>query len=251
MSLPLQDSLNVNLRYEASLDDFSTQSFVPIIDAIQKLSAGSLRELLIVGGHGFGKTHLASAIYRFYTSTTTHTAISIHLGELIEKDLHAESLTGLEMFDLLIIDDLQLIKHSYDWQAALFHLINRVRDAGKQMLFFSDSPAREIHIGLLDLQTRLSLIPMLHLPSHDDINEREVLISTILKHKNWRLPEPIFDYLLHEGPRNAGDIITVLDHIAPLLTNLSRNQVPKKTISEAKAVIERETFVLEVVDYHA
>lgn len=55
--------------------------------------------------------------------------------------------------------------------------------------------------------------------------------------------------MLDSGPRNAGDMIQVLDQISPLLTHLSRVQVPKKTIDEAKSIIERETFLLEISEH--
>ncbi len=244
-----QASLNIDIRQEASLDDFKSKGFRPILDAIDKLVEGTLRELFIVGGYGFGKTHLANAIHDTYTKRTGRMAISLHLAELIEQDPHATALVGLEMFDLIIIDDLQLVRHSYEWQEGLFHLINRIREHQKQILYLADNPARELQIGLLDLHTRLSLAPMLNLPSHDDIDDRKVLVDTILKKKNWRLPDEICDYLVQEGPRNAGDINTVLKHITPLLTRLSRVQIPKKTITEAKNIILRETFMLEIVEH--
>ena len=63
MTQAIQDSLNLDIRPEASLEDFQSSSYRPILDAIDKLVQGSLRELFIVGDSGFGKTHLASAIY--------------------------------------------------------------------------------------------------------------------------------------------------------------------------------------------
>ena len=54
--------------------------------------------------------------------------ISLNLTELIEQDPHATALVGLEMFDLIIVDDLQMVRHSYEWQEGLFHLINRLRE---------------------------------------------------------------------------------------------------------------------------
>ncbi|MPW64552.1 chromosomal replication initiator DnaA [Moraxella catarrhalis] len=248
MTQAIQDSLNLDIRPEASLEDFQSSSYRLILDAIDKLVQGSLRELFIVGDSGFGKTHLASAIYGHYTSMTSKMVISLNLTELIEQDPHATALVGLEMFDLIIVDDLQMVRHSYEWQEGLFHLINRLREHQKQILYLADDPARELQIGLLDLHTRLSLAPMLTLPDNDDINDRRILLEIILKKKNWKLPEEIFDYLLEEGPRNAGDINTVLDHIRPLLTRLSRVQIPKKTITEAKQIILHETFVLEIGD---
>ncbi|USZ15204.1 DnaA/Hda family protein [Moraxella sp. FZLJ2107] len=241
-----QDSLNIDIRQEISLADFSSAGYRPIIDAVARLVDGSLRELFIVGGKGFGKTRLASAIYDHYVKQTQKMAISLHLDELIDEDPHATALAGLEMFDLIIIDDLQLVRQNYEWQEGLFHLINRIHEHKKQLLYFADDTARELELSLHDLHTRLSLAPMLNMPDHDDINDRKILIDTILKKKNWRLPEEILDYLLHEGPRNAGDINIVLSHITPLLTRLSRVQIPKKTITEAKNIILRETFMLEV-----
>lgn len=246
MTQAIQNSLNLDIRPEASLDDFRSESFRPILDAIDKLVHGSLRELFLVGALGFGKTHLANAIYDHFTSMTGKSAISLNLSELIEEDPHATALVGLEMFDLIIVDDLQLVRLSYEWQEGLFHLINRIREHQKQILYFADDTARELQIGLLDLHTRLSLAPMLTLPDHDDIEDRRILLDTILKKKNWKLPTEIFDYLLHEGPRNAGDINTVLDQIRPLLTRLSRVQIPKKTITEAKNLILHQTFLLEI-----
>lgn len=254
MSKTLQDSasnfdlINLDLRPEITLGDFQSASFRPILEAITKLSDGKLHELFIVGDRGFGKTHLANAIYNEYTRHTGKMVINLNLSEVIEQDPHAESLVGLELFDLIIIDDLQLVRHKQEWQEGLFHLINRIREHRKQILYFATMPARELQIGLLDLQTRLSLAPMLTLPDNNDVEDRRILINTILKKKNWRLPAEIFEYLVVEGPHNAGGIISVLEFIKPLFTKLSRVQIPKKTINEAKEIILRETFMLEIAD---
>lgn len=249
MNPPTQDSFNFEIRTEASLDDFGTRGFAPIIEALHKLANGSLRELFITGSYGAGKTHLANALYQYYTKTTHKTAVSLLLGELIEQDPHAETLAGLEMFDMIIIDDVQLVRHSYEWQEGMFHLINRVRERGKQMLFFADHNPRELQIGLLDLTTRLTLAPLLPMPTYSNDSDRSILIHTILRRKNWQLPDEILAYLLENGPRNAGDIIAVLNHIIPHLTHLTRVQLPKKTINEINNIIDRETFLLEVTDH--
>lgn len=245
----IQPSLNLDLKQDATLSDFHGKGYLPVLNAVREFGLGNLREIFIVGAHGFGKTHLATAIYRDYTKTYKKSAISLTLGDMIDSDDNASALTGLEMFDLIIIDDLQLIHRSHEWQEGLFHLINRVREQNKQMIFLANSPARELDIGLLDLVTRLSLAPTFHLPTNEDTEDRKALLGSILKRKNWRLPEQIFEYMLGHGPRNAGGMIQVLDKISPLLTHLSRVQVPKKTIDEAKHIIEKETFLLEISEH--
>ena len=246
---PSQPSLNLAIRQDTSLYDFASQGYMPVISAINKLCDGELSELFIFGSQGLGKTHLALAIYGTYTKRGGN-AIILSLRELIDgEDNDVSALVGLEMFDLIILDDIQSVAKNHEWQEGLFHLINRVREKQKQFVFLADKPSRELDIELMDLVTRLSLAPALKLPNGDELADRIAIINSILRRKNWRLPDEILNYLIDEGPRNAGGIVSVLDRISPLLTHLTRVQVPKKTIEEAKMIITKETFLLEVGDY--
>ncbi|MDO4700747.1 MAG: DnaA/Hda family protein [Moraxella sp.] len=241
-----QPSLNLAIRQDTSLYDFVSQGYTPIIAAINKLCDGDLSELFIYGGKGFGKTHLALAIYGTYSKRGDN-AVILSLKEMVGRQSDdVNVLVGLETFDLIILDDIQSIAQNHEWQEALFHLINRVRKEKKQLIFLADKPARELDIHMLDLTTRLSLAPALKLPNGEDLADRIAIINSILRRKNWRLPEEILTHLIDEGPRNAGGIIAVLDSIASLLTHLTRVQVPKKTIEEAKSIIERKTLLLEL-----
>lgn len=242
-----QPSFNLDVRQEASLDDFDAQHYHSIVQAVKKLCLGELTELYIFGEKYVGKTHLALSIYNTYTANQKN-AISLSLAELIDEG-DVDALNNLELFDLVILDDLQAISNNDTWQEALFHLINRIRAQHKQLVFLADNPARELDIELLDLVTRLSLTPMLELSSSTNESDRASLLNAILRRKSWRLPEGIFEYLVKEGPHTAGEMLTVLESISPLLTNLSRPQVPKKIIEEAKAIIERKTLLLEISRY--
>lgn len=242
-----QPSFNLDVRQEASLDDFDAENYTSITQAVHKLCLGQLSELYIFGEKYVGKTHLALSIYNTYVANEK-SAISLSLIDLIDDD-DVDALNNLEMFDLIILDDIQAISGNYVWQEAMFHLINRIREQHKQLVFLADSPARELDIELLDLVTRLSLAPMIKLPSSALESDRIALLHTILRRKNWRLPDSIFDYLVKEGPHTAGEIIAVLDSISPLLTHLTRPQVPKKTIEEAKSIIQRKTVLLEISRY--
>ena len=46
MTQAIQDSLNLDIRPEASLEDFQSSSYRPILDAIDKLVQGSLSVIL-------------------------------------------------------------------------------------------------------------------------------------------------------------------------------------------------------------
>lgn len=241
-----QPSLNLTIRQDTSLHDFASQGYTPIISAINKLCDGDLSELFIYASKGFGKTHLALAIYGTYVRRGGN-AVILSIKDMIDEQKDDVSiLTGLETFDLIILDDVHSLADNPEWQEGLFHLINRARNASKQLVFLADKPARELNIPLLDLVTRLSLAPSLRLPDGENLSDRIAIINSILRRKNWRLPEDVLTHLINEGPRNAGGIVLVLDSIASLLTHLTRVQVPKKTIEEVKSIIERETVLLEV-----
>ena len=240
-----QPSLDVDIHDYTNLADFDSVGYAPILSAIDQLIDGRIKELFIIGAQGAGKTHLAAAIYDRYTEQG-YTAISLSLGAMVAGD--ANALAGLETFDLVILDDVQAVAGNPEWQEGLFHLINRIRKQGVQLIFLADNPARELNITLLDLVTRLSLTPALHMPDGTDEEDRAAVLASILRHRSWRLPDTLTNHMIQDGPKNAGGMIKVLEQLAPMLTHLSRPKLSKKAINTAKSIIERETLLLEIGD---
>lgn len=246
---PFQPSLDyLDVRQDASLDDFTGAGFLPVITAIKALFEGKLGELFIIGDEGVGKTHLALAILNHY-SQQDPSAVCLSLSEVIKNGDDTMVLMGLETFELIILDDVQAVCGHADWEEALFHLINRIREDQKSVIFIANSPSMELPILLPDLRTRLSIPPAMRLPTGEDITDRTCVIHAILRRKNWRLPDDILHHLIDKGPQNAKDIVSVLDSISPLLTHLSRVQVPKKITEDVKALINEQTLSLEIMRY--
>lgn len=244
-----QSALDLDVQEESQLSDFRSMGYQAVVIAAQKLCQGELSEIFIYGKKGSGKSHLALAIYNEYT-TTGKTAISLSLDKMIESEGDdALALQGLQLFDLVILDDVNAVARSHEWQEGLFHLINEVRREQKQLVFLANNPARELDIPLLDLLTRLSLAPAFKLPDGDNPADREAMLKSILRRKNWRLPPVIFDHLVSDGPYNATDMMSVLDSISPLFTGLTRASVSKKTLEDAKKIINKQTLLLELGGY--
>lgn len=240
-----QPSLNVDIHDYTNLADFNSVGYEPILSAINQLIDGNIQELFIIGAKGVGKTHLAAAIYDRYIERG-RSAMSVSLGQMVSGDTSA--LAGLEMFDLIILDDVQVVANSHEWQEGLFHLINRTRKQGVQLIFLADNPARELNIALLDLVTRLSLTPALYMPDGADEADRIAVLTSILRHRNWRLPDVLIHHIIQDGPKSAGDMVKILEKLTPVLTHLNRPKLSKKTIDSAKSIIERETLLLEIGD---
>lgn len=244
--MPTQLSLeHIDVKQAASLDDFCSSGFVPVLSAVQELIKGNVPELYVFGESGSGKSHLLSAIYRHYTQAG-RTAIFLSMAELIETETQA--LFGLEMFNLIMIDDIQLIKHKDDWQEALFHLINRGRQANCQFIYAANAPPTTLGFSLLDLITRLSQALNFRLPDGVDIEDRRALLASLLRQKGWQLPPAITDCLINEGPHHVGDMMQVLNAIIPHF-NHTRGKLSTKQLESLKDAIRQQSFLIELTDF--
>lgn len=240
---------HLDVRDNANLDDFAMPIFTPIINTVQELIGGNVRELYLFGEQGSGKTHLLSSIHQAYQKTYGGQKLSMFLSvkELLGAD--TQMLVGLEQFSLLLIDDIQLLAGRKDWQEALFHLINRMRSRQNQMIFTASVPVRELDFALLDLITRLSQALAMAMPAGDEVEERLLMIQILLKKRGLRLPDEVIDELAQVGPHHIGDILTVLEFIVPQIHQIKiRGKLSKKMLDDIKSAIIYQSFMTEVAD---
>ncbi|MDO5652313.1 MAG: DnaA/Hda family protein [Moraxella sp.] len=240
-----QLSLPLEIVSDASLHDFHAPGFVPVLNAIEGTLQGQFRELYLFGERGTGKSHLLSAIYTQY-NTLQKTAIFLPLAQIIHTD--PQALTGLEMFNAVLLDDIQHMIGRRDWQEALFHLINRSFEHNTQLILTANAPLRELGFELLDLSTRLGQMLTVGFPDGSDLADRKALLQSIQRQKGWQFPDSILEHLLNEGPSRTGDILKVLTEISPYFTHLSKSALTKKALEEVKHIINEQSLLLELED---
>jgi chromosomal replication initiator protein len=122
-------------------------------------------QLYLHGGSGLGKTHLLHAICNHISNTKPHLKICIttanaFMSEMIvaiqEKRDSQFRRKYTELVDVLIIDDIHELKNKSRTQTEFFHIFNELQSKGKQLIFTSDKPPKEID-GIEDrIKTRLS-----------------------------------------------------------------------------------------------
>ena len=240
-----QLSLNLDIKHDASLSDFSGPGWMSIIDAVRQLHVGLIGQLYLFGSPATGKSHLLSAICESFVEMDK-SAICLSLNELIHTDVNV--LSSLETFDVIAIDDLEILEQSSQWQEALFHLINRSREGQRQLLFAANKPAGELPFQLTDLLSRLSQAPTFKVPNGRDLADRQALLQSILRRRGWQFDERIIDYLLNEGPHRIGAMMVVLNYIQPMFSNLGRSNISKAVINDAMRTIDEQTLVAELAD---
>jgi len=118
--------------------------------------------LFIYGESGLGKTHLLYAIRHAVETKYPHFKViyvkgSEFTNELIEAIQHGKNVEFREKYrgvDFLLMDDVQFIAGRPSTQEEYFNTYNTLFELGKQIVFTSDRPPKDIHSLEDRLRTR-------------------------------------------------------------------------------------------------
>jgi DnaA family protein len=145
--------LRVQLRDDATFENFYSSDAQEFASQI-KLSAAGVGEqsIFVSGAAGSGCSHLLQAACHEAESKGLN-SVYLPLDELVNySPAIFDSLEGLP---LIALDNVQSIAGLPEWEEALFHLFNRVRDSGGRMLFAANNTPDQLGIQLPDLLSRL------------------------------------------------------------------------------------------------
>ena len=114
--------------------------------------AAKYNPLFIHGPSGLGKTHLLYAIAndcakRYKSSRIIYLKGEEFVNQFVESLADKDQSTFREKYrncDMLLIDDIQFIAGKKSTQEELFHTFNALYEAGKQIVFTSDRPPKDI-----------------------------------------------------------------------------------------------------------
>lgn len=236
---------HIDVQEDARLEDFAGRQFLPILSSAYDLLYDRVREFFVFGAEGSGKSHLMTAIFNAYQEQGGM-GIVLSMNQLVGMDTQA--LMGLEMFELIILDDIHLLGGHQDWQEAVFHLINRSRANNRKLIYTANCPPDELPFALPDLLTRLSQVLNFSLPISQTSEERYALVSSILRKKGWQLPKTVMDELALAGPHHVGDMMTVIGNIVPYFGYKNRWRLSPKMLEQLKIAIKEQSLLVEIAD---
>lgn len=209
-----QLQLDIQPYLDAKISDFAGPSWAPIIDNVRQLHAGLIKQFYLYGEAGTGKSHLLSAICDSYLDVGK-TAIKVSLLELL--DAPVEAIQTLHMYDLVAIDDVEVINGMMNWQRAIFHLINLNYEGTGQLVFSSRCAPIELKLQFPDLQSRLMQAVSLRIPNGQHFNDRQALLHAVVERRGWQFEQQIIDYLLLHGPKKTATLLQTLEKLQHLL----------------------------------
>lgn len=160
-------------------------------------------------GEARGKSHLAQGLC-LAAGREGLRASYLPLSDL--KRYGPAVLDGLELLDVICLDDIDTVAGLFDWNEALFHLINRCRSSGAGLLITAHDAPDALPVSLKDLSSRLQWGPVFHLKALDEVALKKVIDGFAESH-GMDMDETVVDYLIARYDRSVGTVITKLMRI--------------------------------------
>ena len=263
-NLKIDSQLNPNYNFNNFLEGDSNRLARSAGYAVSNRPGGtSFNPLLIFGGVGLGKTHLANAIgvnikQKFPDKTVLYISAEKFTQQYIEsvkKNNRNDFIHFYQLIDVLIIDDVQFFSGKSGTQDVFFHIFNHLHQNGKQLVLTSDKAPvdmQEIEQRLLsrfkwglsaelqtpDYETRVSIIK--NKLSRDGVEMDDEIIFYVAKYikTNIRELEGAIISLMAQSSFNRKNITVELAKI-----------IVEKFVKNTKKEISIEHIQKVVSDY--
>ncbi len=165
--------------------------------------------VFVEGAEGSGKSHLLLAACREAHEAgrrARYLPVPAFAGAL------GSALDGLEANDLVAVDGIDTVAASRADCEALFHLHNRLRDAGRTLVYASRLPAGDVAWALPDLRSRLGQGLRVSLDVLDDHGRREALRRRAAR-RGLELDDAVLDWLFRRVERDLKSLTALLDRL--------------------------------------
>lgn len=204
-----QIPLPLEPRRNTGFADFVTGPNEAVVKAVRQFQAEPAVSLYLQGAESSGKTYLLNASCH----DARDSGMTAFYAGLRRMPADAYStLDGLEGMDLVCIDDLDACAGQAEWEEALFHLYNRLRDRGGKLMVASRSRLSALPLQLPDLHSRLASGLRLRLLSLDEPGKLLVL-EQHARSVGIDLPEEVGLYLLSRGHRSLATLLRAVERL--------------------------------------
>ncbi len=225
----VQLPLTIKFDEQLTFDNFVSGPNSHVVQFLETLSETSSQSVYLWGNEGTGKTHLAQAIYHAYVESDKRAAYI----DISETGLSPAILEGMEQYDCLILDSVEVVVAFSEWQIELFHTFNRCSQSKANLVITSIDAPVSLEKILPDLSSRLLSDFVFQIK---DISDEDKLIALRLRAKEigLELPVEVGRYWLNHFPRESHLIFAQLRQ----LDTASMSQQRKLTIPFLKQTLE-------------
>ncbi len=198
--------------------------------------------LLIYGGVGLGKTHLAHAIgieikNKFPEKTVLYVSSEKFTHQFIDavKNSSVNDFAHFyQMMDVLIIDDVQFLSGKEKTQDIFFHIFNHLHQSNKQIVLTSDKPPVEMQGMEQRLLSRFKwgLSADLQVPG---LETRIAILQKKMYADGIEMPHDVLEYLAYSITTNVRELE------GALISLIAQSSLNKKAVNLelAKQMIDK------------
>ncbi|MBF7142509.1 MULTISPECIES: DnaA regulatory inactivator Hda [Pseudomonas] len=213
MKEPIQLPLGVRLRDDATFVNYYPGANAAALGYVERLcdaEAGWTESLIYLWGkQGVGRTHLMHAAC-LRMEQQGQPAVYLPLAQLLDRGVGI--LDYLAQYELVCLDDLQAIAGKPEWEEALFHLFNRLRDSGRRLLIAASHSPRELPVKLADLKSRLTLALVFQMrPLSDEDKLRALQLRA--SRRGLHLTDEVGHFILTRGSRSMSALFDLLERL--------------------------------------
>ena len=200
VQLPLQ----IKLSDSATFANFESHTNEELVSVLKNNSEAFV---YWYAAKACGKTHLLQALCHA-ANEQGNTAIYIPLKELVS--FGPGVFEGIEQYDVICIDDIELIAGNDKWERALFNLYNEIRDTTTQLRVSASCAPNALEIKLKDLLSRLQSATVYQLNELGD-EQKGQLLQNRARQRGFDFPVDVAKYVVTHLPRDMHSLIKVLD----------------------------------------
>ncbi|WP_242093257.1 chromosomal replication initiator protein DnaA [Aestuariivivens sediminicola] len=242
-NVKIESQLNPNYSFENFLEGDSNRLARSAGLAVAVKPGGtSFNPLLIFGGVGLGKTHLAHAIGveikdKYPEKTVLYISAEKFTQQYIEsvkKNNRNDFIHFYQIIDVLIIDDVQFFSGKSGTQDVFFHIFNHLHQNGKQVVLTSDKAP----VDMQDIEQRLLSRFKWGLSAelqHPDFETRVSILKNKLYRDGVEMPDDIIEYVAKNIKTNVRELE------GAIISLIAQSSFNKKeiTLDLAKQIVEK------------
>ena len=198
----IKSNLNKKFRFDNFIQGNNNKYVFEAAKLVSSKPGIEYNPLYIYGSVGIGKTHILQAIGNNYLEIKPNAKVCyidgsgfrdeyIHGLQIKKPDIFKRKYKSLDMF---LLDDLQLLESAQETSKELFEIFQVLDNAGKQMVFVSDKPPKELRNIEARLKNRFekSLILSIEPPQYET---RLAIIERKINDLNTSIDEEIMKYM--------------------------------------------------------
>lgn len=210
----IESGLNVNYNFDNFIEGDCNRLCRSAGYAVaQKPGGTAFNPLVIYGGTGLGKSHLAQAIgnevkQNFTNKTVLYTNAERFTNQFIES-LKNNSVNDFvhfyQLIDVFIIDDIHFFANKAKTQDIFFHIFNHLHQESKQIILTSDRPPRDLEGVEERLLSRFKwgLSADLQAP---DFETRVAILEKKMYADGIELPKDVVEFVAYNITNNVREL---------------------------------------------